>query len=146
MFSPAFATSLGQLNAMAHAYHRVGVETGVEGASPHRLVEMLFDGYMEALALARGALRNGQIEAKGKAFGKAARIIEEGLKASLNLEQGGRLAADLHSLYAYLTVRLTLANIRNDESILDECVALMEPLRSAWKAIGPQVQASRRIN
>lgn len=144
MFSPSFASAFGQPNAMAHAYRRVGVETGVESASAHRLVEMLFDGFMESMSQARGALKSGEIEVKGKAFGRAARIVDEGLKAALNLEGGGRLAHDLHSLYSYLTLRLTLANIRNDEAILDECVSLMEPLRQAWKAIGPQV--NQRLN
>ncbi|MFZ2988325.1 flagellar export chaperone FliS [Ideonella sp.] len=144
MFTPSFSYSLGQAGAMAHAYRRVSVETSVEDASPHKLVDMLFDGYMEALSQARGHMQSGAIEQKGKAIGRAARIIEEGLKAGLNLKDGGRLAQDLHSLYAYLTVRLTLANIRNDERVLDECVSLVEPLRQAWKAIAPQV--ARRVN
>jgi len=38
-------------------------------------------------------------------------------------------------LYAYVTVRLTYANLHNDESALDECVRLIEPLRSAWSSI-----------
>ena len=86
-------------------------------------------------------MRARQIEAKGKAIGKAARIVEEGLKAGLNLEAGGRLAADLDSLYAYVALRLLQANLRNDEAALDECARLIEPLREAWVAIGPQVEA-----
>lgn len=124
---------------MAHAYRQVGVSTSVESASPHKLVEMLFDGYMESVAQARGAMRNQQIEAKGKAITRAVRIVDEGLKACLNLREGGALAQDLSALYGYLTTRLTQANIRNDETILDECVALVEPLREAWRAIGNQV-------
>lgn len=139
MFSPSMSSPFGRPGAMAHAYRRVGVETAVEDATPHKLIDLLFDGYMDALTAARGAMRNGQIEMKGKAIGRAARIIEEGLKAGLNLRDGGRLAQDLRSLYDYLTMRLTLANLRNDESILDECVSLIEPLRQAWKSIGPRV-------
>ena len=146
MFSPSFTSQFARsgAGALAHAYRRVGVETSVEDASPHRLVELLFDGYAESIVQARGAMRNGQVEVKGRAIGRAARIVDEGLKAGLNMQQGGRLAADLHSLYEYLTVRLTLANIRNDERILEECHTLMEPLRQAWKAIGPQVEATRK--
>lgn len=124
---------------MAHAYRSVGVTTSVESASPHKLVEMLFDGYMDSLAQARGAMRNRQIEVKGKAITRAVRIVDEGLKACLNLREGGALAQDLSALYGYLTMRLTQANIRNDETILDECVNLVEPLRQAWRTIGDQV-------
>lgn len=124
---------------MAMAYRRVGVETAVQGASPHQLIMMLFDGYMEAIAQGRGAMREGEIERKGRCIGRAARIVDEGLKAGLNLSDGGVLAQDLQMLYEYVTMRLTLANIRNDEAILDECVSLIEPLRQAWRDIKDQV-------
>jgi flagellar protein FliS len=142
MFTSAHSSPFGRTGGMANAYARIGVETSVESASPHRLVSLLFDGYMDALTAARGAMRHGQIEAKGKAIGRAARIVEEGLKASLNLNDGGQLAQDLHALYDYLAVRLTQANLRNDESLLDECVNLVEPLRTAWREIGGEVAAS----
>jgi flagellar protein FliS len=141
MFTPSFSSSFGQAGAMAHAYRRIGVSSIVDGASPHRLVELLFDGCMESLAQARGYMRTGQVESKGKAISRATRIVEEGLKASLNLRDGGRLAQDLNALYAYVALRLTLANVRNDEAVIDECARLLEPLRDAWKAIGPQVNS-----
>ncbi len=122
-------------------YSQVGVETGVSGATPHQLVALLFDGFMEALAQGRGAMRSGQIEAKGMALGRAVRIVEEGLRAGLDLKVGGSLARDLDELYTYLSMRLTLANIRNDEAMLDECQRLMQPLREAWMSIEPATRA-----
>ncbi len=124
----------------AQLYASVGVETGVTGASPHRLVSMLFDAYVDAVAQAIGALQNKQIELKCRAIGRAARIIDEGLKASLNLNSGP-LAADLNELYAYVTLRLTQANLRNDAGALAECLALIQPLREAWASIAPQAPA-----
>lgn len=124
----------------ARLYASVGVETGVAGASPHRLVTMLFDGYLEAIAQASGAMKNNQVEAKCSAIGRAARIIDEGLKANLNLNSGP-LAADLNDLYAYITLRLTHANLRNDVNALNECVALIQPIREAWASIAPQAAA-----
>jgi flagellar protein FliS len=144
MYTAAMSSPFGRPGALAHAYHRVGVETSVVDADPHRLVELLFDGYAEALVQAKGAMEKGQIEVKGKAISRAARIVDEGLKAGLNLEQGGRLAADLRDLYEYVSMRLVLANVRNDAAILDECARLIEPLRQAWKDIRPQVK--QRIN
>jgi flagellar protein FliS len=139
MFSTATAHRRPQ--QLAAAYRQVGTETAVSGASPHRLVAMLFDGFMDAIAQARGALRSGQVEAKGRAIGRAVRIVDEGLRACLDLKAGGALARDLHDLYGYLTMRLTLANVRNDEAGLDECQRLMEPLREAWASIAAQVDA-----
>jgi len=130
-------------HAMSNLYTRVGAETSVDAASPHRLVALLFDGLVEAIVQARGALQGGQRELKGRAIGRAVRIVEEGLKAGLNLEGGGTLAADLRDLYAYIGVRLSQANVRNDAAALDECQRLIEPLRSAWTEIGPRVEAVR---
>ena len=143
MFSTASPSAFGRSGGFASAYARVGVETSVNAASAHKLIELLFNGFMDSISLARGAMRSKQIEAKGKAIGRAARIIDEGLKAGLNLEAGGRLAADLDSLYAYVSLRLLQANLRNDEAALDECASLIAPLRDAWIAIGPQVEAGK---
>jgi len=127
----------------ASLYASVGVETGVSAASPHQLVAMLFAGFVDAVAQAKGALQSGQVDLKCKAIGRAARIVDEGLKASLDTGAGGTLAADLADLYAYITLRLTQANLRNDGAALDECLALMQPLRQAWASIAPQVDAHR---
>jgi len=143
MFTAASPSAFARFQGFASAYARVGVETSVSTASAHKLIELLFNGFMDSIALARGAMQARQIEAKGKAIGRAARIIEEGLKAGLNLEAGGRLAEDLDALYAYVGLRLLHANLRNDESALDECVRLIGPLRDAWIAIGPQVEAAK---
>jgi flagellar secretion chaperone FliS len=142
-----FAPALSQRNtasSFAGTYHQVGVETGVSSASPHQLVTMLYDGFNDAVIQAMNAMRLGEIEAKGKAIGKAARIVEEGLLSALDLDGGGRLADDLMALYSYVTRRLTHANLRNDPAALDECLRLMAPVRSAWIAIGPGAPAAAK--
>lgn len=122
-------------------YQQIGVETRLTGANPHQLVAMLFDGYMEALAQARGALAKGDALLKGQAIGRAVRIIEEGLRAGLDMDAGGSLARDLRDLYDYLVMRLTFANLRNDDTMLTECQRLMKPLQDAWTQIADQPAA-----
>jgi len=143
--NPAFASlpmtiasPFGRRAHMATAYHQIGVSTGVSEASPHKLVVMLFDGYIDAITEARGAMRERRHEAKGRAIGRAVSILGDGLRAGLDLQAGGALAADLDALYGYVIPRLSMAGLKNDEAILDECQNLIEPLRSAWKAIASQ--------
>ncbi len=136
MFSAPHASSNPRARQFAGTYHQVGVQTMVAGASAHGLVALLFDGFMAAVHRAKGAIRQGDIAGKGQAIGHAVRIIDEGLKAALDLKAGGKLAADLSDLYAYVCVRLIQANLNSDEAALDECVALVAPLRDAWQAIG----------
>jgi flagellar protein FliS len=134
--------SATQRRQSAGLYAQVGVESQLSGASPHALVAMLFDGYMEALAQARGALRKHDAAAKGRAIGRAVRIVDEGLRAGLDLRAGGELARDLQDLYAYISRRLTQANLHSDEAALDECQRLMLPLQQAWLSISPSGTAS----
>jgi flagellar protein FliS len=136
MFASAASSSHSD-GAFAGAYRQIGVETGVGAASRHQLVTMLFDAFNEAVAQAKRAMLFRDIEAKCKAIAHAARIIDEGLRAPLNLESGGELAQRLKDLYGYVTLRLTQANLANDVAALDECLRLIEPIRSAWLAIGP---------
>jgi flagellar secretion chaperone FliS len=137
-----FASALARYPAgTGNAYRQVGVETAAQSATPHQLVMMLFDGFRDAVAQARGALAAGRIDDKGRAIARALRIVDEGLRAGLNLDAGGALAADLNSLYDYLMLRLTHANIHNDAAALEECTRLLEPVRSAWAAIGTRAEA-----
>lgn len=144
MFASSYPSTVGARRQLGGLYQQVGLETQLAGASPHHLVAMLFDGYMEAVAQARGAMRTGQIEIKGRAIGRALGIVQEGLRAGLDLKVGGSLARDLDELYAYIAGRLTLANLRNDEAMLDECQRLVQPLREAWASIAPQAPAAPR--
>ena len=131
MFSP------GQ--AGANAYARVGVETGVMGASPHRLIVMLYQGARQAIAQARMHLQQGNIAARGEAIGKAIEIVGSGLQQSLNLEAGGEIAERLDGLYTYMTRRLLDANITPSEAMLVEVDRLLAKLEEAWIGIAPEI-------
>jgi flagellar protein FliS len=121
-------------------YQQVGIETRLSGATPHQLVAMLFDGFVDCVNQARGAIRANRADLKGMAIGRAVRIVEEGLRAGLDMSAGGTLARDLNDLYGYLTMRLTLANLHSDESALEECQRLINPLREAWMSIADKAQ------
>jgi flagellar protein FliS len=118
------------------AYAKVGVETGVFDASPHKLVLMLFDGALVALADARRQMQAGDIPAKGASISKAISIIDSGLKASLDLSVGGETATNLYALYDYMSQQLLVANLRNNPAIVEEVRRLLLELRGAWEAIG----------
>lgn len=120
-----------------NAYRRVSAETSVQNANPHRLVHLLFEELLKNLAKARGAMARKDIAEKGAAISMSVRIIEEGLKAGLNPREGGELAQNLGRLYDYCVMQLTKANARNDESLIQEVRALVEPIALAWQEINP---------
>jgi len=120
----------------AQTYARVGLETGVSAANPHRLVLMLFDGAICAVIDAERHLVDGRIAEKGLAISRAISIVNDGLSASLNQAQGGKIAGYLLELYDYMCRRLLHANLRNDRGAMLEVVQLLGELRSSWAAIG----------
>lgn len=121
----------------ANAYRQVSAHSGVESASPHQLIQMLFDGLFQSLNAARGALQRGDIEEKGRHISKAVRILQEGLVVGLDLEKGGELAANLKLLYDYSVAQLTKANVRNNEHLVEEVIKVLQPVAQGWKEIGP---------
>lgn len=120
----------------ANAYKRFSVEAGVDQASPHRLVELLFEGLANSIGAARSALARNDIKSKCEHINKSVRILEEGLKGSLNLDKGGEVAANLLSVYDYCVLRLTQANMRNNDALLQEVLTVMAPIADGWKRIG----------
>ena len=135
----------GSSNSGANAYAKVGVETGVAAASPHKLVVMLFEGAMVAIASAIQHMEAGDISAKGKAISKAITIIDNGLRASLDKNVGGEVALNLDSLYEYMTNRLVIANLKNQTKILEEVYQLLKGLKDAWESITPPVEKPAQL-
>lgn len=120
-----------------NTYKNVGLESGVAAANPHKLILMLYQGALLAIASAKNQMLGNQIPAKGASISKAIKIIDEGLKACLDIEAGGEIGKNLHDLYDYMNQRLLIANLKNDPAILDEVGGLLGELKVAWESIGP---------
>jgi flagellar protein FliS len=116
------------------AYKTTRNETGVDGASPHSLITMLFDGALERISEATGAFSRQDISAAGAAIGKSISIIDN-LRVSLDQEQGGEIAANLASLYEYMTRRLLEANATKDTAMLAEVAGLLKEIKVAWDQV-----------
>ena len=125
----------GTTSRGVNAYAKVGLETGVTSASPHKLIVMLYDGALAAIMTAITQMNAGNVQEKGNAISKAIRIIDDGLKASLDKQVGGEIATNLDALYDYMSRRLLEANIKNDPAILEEVRGLLADLRDTWNQI-----------
>lgn len=126
-------------------YQNVNATAAVDGASPHKLVAMTYDAVIGEIATARGAMQRRDVAEKGRAIGRAVRLLEEGLLAPLDLNAGGALAVNLRDLYEYTVFRLTMGNLHSDDAALAECARLMRTLGESWAAIGPQVDMPAQV-
>jgi flagellar protein FliS len=123
------------------AYANVGFETGINSASPHQLITLLFDGILVAISKAKQHMISQEILEKNEAISKATLLIDSGLRAGLNLEQGGELARNLDDLYNYMLNRLMLAHLNNQPELLDEVYGLLTDIKDAWTTIGVNNQS-----
>ena len=125
-------------------YNRNAVRTGIDSASPHRLIQMLLEGALDKIAVAKGYMERGDIQPKGAQIGAAISILE-GLKASLDKEKGGEIAQNLEDLYIYMERRLFEAHAGNDTSLLDEVSDLLKQIKEAWDAIADQASGQQPV-
>lgn len=115
------------------------IQTQVSSRSPLELVVMLYEGLIRFTGEARGAIERRDLAAKRAAMSRALAIVSE-LQSTLNMAEGGELAASLDNLYTYINGRLLDASMQNVIEPLDETLKLVATLRDAWSEI-----ASREI-
>ncbi|MCB1666990.1 MAG: flagellar export chaperone FliS [Porticoccaceae bacterium] len=115
-------------------YQSISVQSGITDATPHQMVAMLFDGALDRVSSAKGSIARNEAGRKGELLGSAIAIVD-GIRASLDYEKGGEIAANLGSLYDYIERRLLEANVKSDVAILDEVSSLLKELKAGWESI-----------
>ena len=115
-------------------YHQVGVETALTNASPHRLIQMLYEGLLSNLSSLRGALINKQYEQVAIHIKKSSNILV-GLEEGLDFEKGGEIAINLRNLYDYIHRELIGVQISSDNERLERLICLVVDLKTAWDEI-----------
>jgi flagellar protein FliS len=121
-------------------YKRINNESALEGATPHRLIQLLINGALDRLAQARGAMQRQDIAQKGLLIGKVISILG-GLQASLDKSADAQITANLDSLYDYMQRRLLEANLNNSIDMLDEVSGLIQEIKQGWDEIGSEPPA-----
>ena len=136
MYAPTAMRSANPFRSNSiNAYKQLEAETSVFGADPHQLVSLLFAALQQSLVKTRAAMLAGDVVTKGEGIGKAVRILEEGLKAGLDVKKGGELALNLRTVYDICTLKLTEANLRNNVALVDEVITLVSPIADSWTQI-----------
>jgi flagellar protein FliS len=116
-------------------YRQIGTRSEIEGASPHRLIQLMMERVVTKVALAEKHMETEAFAEKGQHIGDAISLID-GLQVSLNHKSNKRMAGNFDALYDYMKRRLLEANVKNDAAVLREVAGLMYELKSAWDAIG----------
>lgn len=123
-------------------YGQLGPKLDANDVSAHRIIQMLMEGALDKIAIAKGHMERKEIKEKGNFISWAISIIE-GLRASLDSESGGEIATNLEDLYDYMQRRLVEANATNEVAVLDEVAGLLKNIKTAWDDLPQEVTAAK---
>ncbi|MDR8524475.1 flagellar export chaperone FliS [Shewanella fidelis] len=125
------------MRSSLQSYRKVSLESEIAVASPHRIIQMMFDGALQRIAQSRYAIENNDLANKGIFIGKAIGIIT-GLNNSLNMEAPGEVSKNLSDLYDFMLRRISEANLNNDVQALDDVSSIIRTIKEGWDAIPPE--------
>lgn len=116
------------------AYKQVSAQVQVEEATPHQLIQMMYEAAIESIKLAKVAIADNNILLKIEKINKAFNLIES-LKCCLDMDQNPDLAKNLDKLYEFMLTQLVLINANNDTELCDHLCAMLGELLDAWRQI-----------
>ena len=124
-------------------YTNTNVQTAVESATPHRLVQMLYEGALGRIAQAKGAMMRKDFEAKARLTNRVIDILSS-LRAGLDLEKGGEVATNLEGLYSFMIEQIYKASRHNSPEILEETAELLRTVKSGWDEMPEEFRKMRK--
>lgn len=125
------------MNAL-HQYQAVNAQTSVVDVDRHQLIQLLFDGAIERINMAKARINAKDFEGKNRLINKSIEIVS-GLRGFLDLEKGHELSQNLFDLYVYCEHKLFQANVKNDVALLDEVLGHLKTVQEGWVGIRQEV-------
>jgi flagellar protein FliS len=121
-------------------YKRTEITTADKG----RLIVLLYEGAITFLVRAGDALQKQDYEAKCNFLNRAQDVITE-LNSSLNMNEGGEVAAGLRKLYNYMSEQLVKAKIKDDPKLIEVVVEMLSSLLAAWRQVVVSPEAASAL-
>jgi len=123
-----------------NAYASTERETAVSSARPVDLVVLVFQRVLDHLRHGRQMME--QQEDSAIPLTKALQLINAGLQACLDRQQGGDIASNLASLYDWASREIMLARIKRDSERISAVIDVLTTVSSAWLELSSQGQGS----
>lgn len=122
------------VNYKLKQYQDVNIKATLATASPHKQIDMLFEGCLKFLVNAKVAIENNDIENRTLYCNKVNDILFA-LRDYLDFEGGGEIAKNLDALYDYMLRKVSEANSKNSVSACDEVMNLIVEVRTGWQSM-----------
>ena len=121
------------------AYKKTNLEAELSVADPHRVIQMMYEGLIERLSQAKGAIMRHDYEYKADRISNAVGIIN-GLQSALDNRSNPELGQRMFALYDYMKELLTKASVSLDTAPIDEVINLILPIKQAWDQIPQDIK------
>ena len=118
------------MNAYGNAFNTYK-NNSVNFASKDQLLLMLVDGAAKFSKIGKQAILDKDVKKAHENIVKTQNIFYE-LMATLDVSKGGEWAISLMKVYEFITRRLTDANIKKSEEIMNEIIPLIDDVRDTW--------------
>ncbi len=114
------------------AYQNVNIKSSLTAADPHQIITMMYNGLLESLAQAKGAIERKDLENKSKLLTKATNILQA-LTTSLDTDSQPEISKNFSELYSFCISKINDASLSLDISTIDQVINFLSPLRDAWQ-------------
>lgn len=126
--------SRGKFGSASARYQSVDLVSRIEGASPHQLVQVMYEELLKALDAMAVAARRGDYVQRGERQSRALAILT-GLETSLDFDKGGDIATGLVAVYREARRLVVAAGRENDPDRIQQARDMLFEISSAWESI-----------
>ena len=125
----------GRFRAGTARYQSVDIASRIEGATPHQLVQIMYEELLKALDAMAFATARGDYVQRGQQQSKALGVLT-GLETSLDFDKGGQIAVDLVAIYREARRLVVAGGRENDARMVTQAREMIQEIATAWDAIG----------
>jgi flagellar protein FliS len=127
-----------------NAYRQTQTVTDVSSSNSMELVCLVYERVLDNLRFGLHEVKEGRYAVQ--AFTKASDLINFGLLATLDIDQGGEIARNLKSIYEWALQKIIQGRILKSPEIIQEVIDVLIPLYEGWVGITPsKLYSSKHI-
>ena len=127
--------SAGHLGGAGARYRNIELQTRLDGASPHKLIAILFEELMRAIDATKLAMERGDMGRQADRQARALSILQA-LDASLDHQKGGEVAANLSAVYREGRRLISAGTRAKNPELIEKAKSMLGAIADAWESIG----------
>ena len=124
----------GKFSGGTASYRSVALSSRLEGATPHQLVQVMYEELLKALDAMAFATARGDYVQRGEHQSKVLAILT-GLETSLDFDKGGQIAVDLVAIYREARRLVVAGGRESDPKLVTQTRDMIQEISNAWDAI-----------